>query len=137
MFLPLAANGAQCKAQDGNWYPYNHPMCGGEPSEYQATPPMPNYVPNPASPIPSHQSMTVQQDGECPFAIETKIDGEFEGWDGETLFKLENGQIWQQTSYAYTYHYAYRPDVVIYPTRRGCEMQVEGTRGAIAVIRLR
>lgn len=25
--------------------------------------------------------------------IETNIDGEFKGWDGETIFKLQNGQI--------------------------------------------
>src|SRR5438477_12644775 len=28
-------------------------------------------------------------------AIETQIDGEFNGWEGETVVKLLNGQIWQ------------------------------------------
>ena len=28
--------------------------------------------------------------------IESKIDGEFEGWEGDTIFKMMNGQIWQQ-----------------------------------------
>jgi hypothetical protein len=40
-------------------------------------------------------------------AIESYIEGEFEGRDGETVFKLDNGQIWQQALYAYTYHYSY------------------------------
>jgi hypothetical protein len=46
--------------------------------------------------------------------IESSIDGEFKGWDGSTIFKLSNGQIWQQSSYAYMYHYAYNPPVLIY-----------------------
>lgn len=37
-----------------------------------------------------------------PDVIESRIEGEFEGWDGDTIFELENGQIWQQSSYAYT-----------------------------------
>ena len=28
-----------------------------------------------------------------PDIIETRIDGTFEGWSGETIFKLENGQL--------------------------------------------
>ena len=28
--------------------------------------------------------------------IETYIDGDFEGWEGETIWKMDNGQIWQQ-----------------------------------------
>ena len=28
-------------------------------------------------------------------AIESSIDGEFEGWDGDTVVRLMNGQIWQ------------------------------------------
>lgn len=46
--------------------------------------------------------------------IESHIDGTFKGWDGDTIFKLTNGQIWQQSAYAYTYYYAYRPKVTIY-----------------------
>src|SRR5690349_9222882 len=29
----------------------------------------------------------------CSTAIESAISGDFNGWDGETIFKLENGQI--------------------------------------------
>ena len=28
--------------------------------------------------------------------IRTRISGEFLGWDGDTLFRLENGQVWKQ-----------------------------------------
>ena len=69
--------------------------------------------------------------------IESHIDGTFEGWDGDTIFKLDNGQIWQQASYAYTYHYAYRPKVVIYRTTGGWNMKVEGVDDTIYVKRLK
>ena len=47
-------------------------------------------------------------------AVESSIDGTFNGWTGDTIFKLRNGQIWKQSSYAYMYHYAYSPEVTIY-----------------------
>jgi len=72
-----------------------------------------------------------------PDAIETCIDGEFKGWEGETIFKLCNGQIWQQAEYSYTYTYAYRPDVVIYKTSAGYRMKVEDEEEAILVRRIR
>jgi hypothetical protein len=69
--------------------------------------------------------------------IESKIDGEFEGWDGDNIFKLMNGQIWQQSSYDYTYHYAYMPNVLIYPSNGRYKMKVDGVKKAIYVERLR
>lgn len=75
--------------------------------------------------------------GGCNPAIETKIDDDFEGWDGDTIFKLANGQIWKQSSYAYTYHYSYRPDVVIYASGGGCKLKVDGVSGEISVERLK
>jgi peptidoglycan hydrolase-like protein with peptidoglycan-binding domain len=69
--------------------------------------------------------------------IESHIRGNFEGWEGETLFFLDNGQIWQQASYAYTYHYAYRPKVIIYKTGGGHKMSVEGVSDSIYVKRIK
>ncbi len=46
--------------------------------------------------------------------IESRIEGEFKGWSGDTQFHLTNGQVWQQSLYSYWYHYAYRPEVMIY-----------------------
>jgi len=69
--------------------------------------------------------------------VETRIDGEFTGWDGETVFRLANGQIWQQASYDYEYHYAYSPEVIIVRTNGRYMMQVEGVDDPIRVIRLR
>ena len=42
---------------------------------------------------------------------ELRIDGEFEGFDEDMLFKLQNGTFWLQDEYKYWYHYAYRPTV--------------------------
>jgi hypothetical protein len=71
-----------------------------------------------------------------PSVIETQVDGEFSGWEGETIVKLINGQIWQQTEYHYEYHYAYMPKVLVYPSGGGFKMKVEGTSEAIGVQRL-
>jgi hypothetical protein len=70
-------------------------------------------------------------------AIESRIDGEFTGWDGETVFKLQNGQIWQQASYAYRYRYAYSPGVLIYRSGGVYRMKVDGVDGDVVVRRLK
>lgn len=75
--------------------------------------------------------------GDGPPLIETRISGTFEGWQGETIFKMENGQIWQQVTYAYTYHYAFRPKVYLIKTHGVYKMKVEGVSGTIFVKQLR
>ena len=72
-----------------------------------------------------------------PRVIESKIDGEFEGWEGETIVKLINGQIWQQSEYHYHYHYAYMPDVAIFRSGTGYKMLVEGVDKPVRVMQLR
>jgi len=69
--------------------------------------------------------------------VESVIDGEFHGWDGETIFKLTNGQIWQQAEYDYDYEYAYRPEVMIYKTAGGYKMKVEDVEDTIYVKRIK
>jgi hypothetical protein len=83
-----------------------------------------------STPSPAKTSTT-------PDSIETQIDDTFNGWDGETIFRLSNGQIWQQSSYAYTYHYAYRPKVLIYRSGSVYRMTVEGVDSTIQVKRLK
>jgi hypothetical protein len=73
----------------------------------------------------------------CSPAIESSISGEFEGWSGDTIFKLDNGQIWQQAEYDYDYDYDYDPDVTIYQTTAGCRMKVEGEDDTILVKRIK
>jgi hypothetical protein len=72
----------------------------------------------------------------CAPAVESTIKGDFEGWDGETIFQLDNGQIWQQAEYDYMYSYQYRPDITIYQTSNGCKMKVEDEDETIVVKRI-
>jgi hypothetical protein len=85
---------------------------------------------------PNSQTRTTVN-SRCSPAIESTISGDFEGWEGETVFKLDNGQIWKQTEYAYTYSYSYRPDVTIYQTSTGCRMKVEDEDETILVTRIK
>ncbi len=72
-----------------------------------------------------------------PAVIESGIDGDFEGWDGDTVFKFENGQVWQQVSFDYEYHYAYRPKVLVYKSGSVYKMRVDGMHHEITVKRLK
>ncbi|WNM58218.1 hypothetical protein [Candidatus Nitrospira allomarina] len=72
-----------------------------------------------------------------PNVIKSQIDGDFEGWEGETIVKLLNGQIWQQTEYWYHYHYSFMPSVLIYNQGASYKMKVEGIDKAIGVVQLR
>lgn len=74
---------------------------------------------------------------EQPSVIESQIDGDFEGWEGETIVKLMNGQIWQQTEYYYRYHYSFMPKVLIIKSGGSYKMKVDGIEKLIRVQRLR
>ena len=69
--------------------------------------------------------------------IESQISGDFNGWEGQTVVKLMNGQIWQQTEYHYHYHYAFMPKVLIYPSGGIYKMKVDGIEKAISVERIK
>jgi hypothetical protein len=95
-------------------------------------------VQQPAKPAPQTVPRPIPRpDAGCVPAIESAITGEVHGWDGETIFKLDNGQIWQQAEYDYTYFYEYHPDVTIYQTRAGCRMKVEDEDETIVVKRIK
>lgn len=67
--------------------------------------------------------------------IESQIDDAFEGWQGESEYKLVNGQVWKQRAYKYEYKYAYRPHVVIYDAAGGKVMDVEGSKAVVERVR--
>jgi len=72
---------------------------------------------------------------EAASIIDSRIDGEFKGWNGETVFKLQNGQIWQQAAYGYQVNFADSPRVSIYQSGGVFRMKVEGVEEEIAVRR--
>jgi len=83
----------------------------------------PPAVTRPSSPLGSGGARA----SSCNPAIETHIDGDFNGWDDDVIYKMDDGSIWQQSNYHYHYHYTYRPSVTIYPTGSGvCHLKVEG-----------
>ena len=69
--------------------------------------------------------------------IESRIDGDFSGWNGETIVRLMNGQIWQQKEYYYRYHYAFMPNVLIFMSGGTYKMKVDGIDKAVGVSRLK
>jgi len=69
--------------------------------------------------------------------IKSNIEGSFEGFKGETIIKLMNGQIWQQVDYYYYYYYAFMPEVLIYKSGSAYRMKVKGIDKAIKVKKLK
>lgn len=69
--------------------------------------------------------------------IESNIDGEFEGFDYERVYKLVNGQLWQQVSFDISVAMRINPDVLIYESSGVTKMRVDGERRAITVKRLK
>lgn len=64
--------------------------------------------------------------------MKSRVDGEWTGWDGDTIVRLENGTVWRQEQYYYQYRYAYRPIAII----DGNKMLVEGMNKAVRVRRI-
>ncbi|MFT4767253.1 MAG: hypothetical protein ACI8RN_000378 [Glaciecola sp.] len=54
------------------------------------------------------------REAEKSYEVESSITGEFSGWTGKTVFRLENGQVWEQRlSGRYPYRGPANPKVVI------------------------
>lgn len=71
--------------------------------------------------------------------ITSRLVGTFDGWDGETVFELENGMVWRQAeTNLYTVRATTNPEVVI---RRGLfdrwRLQVKGYNKRLTVERVK
>lgn len=97
----------------------------------------PTIVPTAIStPTPTRTPTAVPLNPVAPSGIgvvETCIEGDFEGWEGDTVFELCNGEIVVQIGGGYTYHYAYRPRATFVGSGSVWQMSVEGVRGSITV----
>ncbi len=73
-----------------------------------------------------------------PDEIRSRIEGEFNGWSGKTIFKLQNGQVWKQSGSGHKSHSAMNPEVII---RKGAfgsyRLKVEGINARIYVKRIK
>lgn len=82
--------------------------------------------------------VTLQETAEKPDAaeaIQTRLVGDYDGWTGKTVFKLENGQIWQQVSGSERVDdKRVAPAVKIYPGMMGAYwLEIEGVRERVKV----
>jgi hypothetical protein len=64
------------------------------------------------------------------------IVSDFDGFDGSSRFEFENGRVWEQAEYKYSYHYAYRPHAIVVDGVCGLVLQVEGMNDAVRVRRV-
>jgi hypothetical protein len=70
--------------------------------------------------------------------IQSRYDGQFTGWSGNTLFRLENGQVWKQAQSGRVSARVAHPTVTIKRTALGSyRMNVEGLGESIRVERVR
>ena len=70
--------------------------------------------------------------------ISSKIIGQFDGWDGDTEFKLENGQIWKQSGNGFLKVSMNNPKVKIKEgTFGGYILSVEGYNSRVKVRRVK
>lgn len=54
------------------------------------------------------------REAEKSYEVESRIIGDFSGWTGKTVFRLENGQVWRQRlSGRYPYRGPANPKVII------------------------
>jgi len=73
-----------------------------------------------------------------PDRIQTRIEGEFKGWDGDEIFLLENGQVWRQTDNDKFYMPLDSPEVTIQKGMFGSYfLSVEGFGSRCKVRRVR
>lgn len=56
--------------------------------------------------------------------IKSRINGNFEGFSGDSIYTLMDGSVWQQSQYKYAYKYAYSPNVLLYQIGSTWKMQV-------------
>ncbi len=73
-----------------------------------------------------------------PNRIESRIAGLFTGWTGDTVFKLENGQVWQQAATGYyTNVQLDHPQVVIKKLSFGYLLTLPGHGQTVFVRRIK
>jgi hypothetical protein len=70
--------------------------------------------------------------------VQSRYDGEFTGWSGNTLFRLENGQVWKQSQSGRVDFRATRPVVTIRRSTLGAyRLNVQGLDQSIRVERVK
>jgi hypothetical protein len=63
------------------------------------------------------------------------IVSDFNGFDGSSRFEFQNGHIWEQAEYKYSYHYAHRPRARVINGVNGVVLNVDGMSDHVRVRR--
>lgn len=72
-----------------------------------------------------------------PDVIESHIEGKFTGWEGNTTFRLANGQVWQQADAGRFYYPTRDPKVIIRKAAFGSYLlRIEGKGSTVRVRRI-
>lgn len=69
--------------------------------------------------------------------VESVIVSDFNGFSHGNVYRLRNGQLWQQTEFYTWYRYWYYPSVIIYSSGGSYKMLVEGIDHPVTVRRVR
>lgn len=120
-----------------SWLTAYRPASG--PGAAPAAPAVPGPAVPPAAAAPAgvnqgsfgQEMLSPQEVGE-PDRIESRITGTFNGWNGHTTFKLDNGQVWQQADSSSFDITLQNPPVVIKHLGIGYVLSVPG-HGAFSV----
>lgn len=67
---------------------------------------------------------------------DSKIVGEFNGWDGDDVYELVNGSKWELVRYKYKYRYKYRPKARILKDGSKHYLEVDGMDEMVEVRRV-
>jgi len=46
--------------------------------------------------------------------VDSYITGDFEGWDGDSVYELDDGSRWELVAYQYLYAFRYQPHAIVW-----------------------
>lgn len=84
-------------------------------------------------PAPAGRQAARMPPARMPRIIESQIESDFEGFDHGKIFKLVNGQVWEQTEFYIEIHIAVMPSATILEIDGTYKMKVDGIDHAVAV----
>ena len=96
----------------------------------------PTPAPSQATGASAFGASMLKTDRDEPDSIHSTIVGKFTGWSGSTIFKLANGQVWQQSSPDDYETEMQNPEVIIKKLRFGYVLTLPGRGHTVFVTRI-
>lgn len=93
-------------------------------------------APPPATGAGAFGATMLKSTADEPDSIHSTIIGKFTGWSGSTIFKLANGQVWQQSSPDDYETEMLNPEVIIKKLRFGYVLTLPGRGHTVFVMRI-